>query len=38
MNPKVKNVTGPKIRLLRKQRGWTQDKLAVGETRFAGRY
>ncbi len=28
MNPKVKNLTGQKIRLFRKQRGWTQNMLA----------
>jgi transcriptional regulator with XRE-family HTH domain len=29
MNPKTKNLTGQKIRLYRKQRGWTQNMLAA---------
>ena len=28
MQKKIKNLTGQKIRLFRKQRGWTQDRLA----------
>jgi DNA-binding XRE family transcriptional regulator len=29
MNPNAKNLTGQKIRLYRKQRGWTQNMLAA---------
>jgi transcriptional regulator with XRE-family HTH domain len=34
MQKKIKNLTGQKIRLFRKQRGWTQDRLATSLQSF----